>query len=324
MKEKIRTYAYSLGFDIVGFARREDLGFRQDSFFKIQAKKTFGDMEYLHSFDKRHARVLSELPECRSVIVVGINSFQTPTQPGADESNVPSGRIARYAWGKDYHRVLKHKLERLASHMETLFPGSQSKICVDTEAILEKPLAVKAGLGFQGKNTLLINRTFGTWLLLGELLTTIQIEPDKSREVRDEGCGTCRACIDACPTGALPGDYTMRADLCLSYHTIESKGPIPEAIQIKMGDRLFGCDICAEVCPHNRKVAPSSHPELKGSGRTGERLSFAFVEAIPSGRAYQKLFEGTPLKRLGLKRLKRNVRALETGRKHFSQMGEGT
>ncbi len=324
MKETIRAYAYSLGFDAVGFARRADLEFRQDTFFKIQAKKTFGDMEYLHSFRKRHERVLSEIPECRSVIVVGINSFQLPRHPKEGDDRTPSGLIARYDWGKDYHRILKGKLERLAFHVESLFPESQNKICVDTEALLEKPLAVKAGLGFQGKNTLLINRTFGTWLLLGELLTTVQLEPDKSREVRDEGCGTCTACIDACPTGSLLGDYTMRADLCLAYHTIESKGPIPETIQVKMGDRLFGCDVCAEVCPHNRKATPSDRSELDRSAGPWERLSFAFVDSIPSGRAYQKLFEGTPLKRLGLKRLKRNMKALEAGRKHFSRAGEGT
>jgi len=182
---------------------------------------------------------------------------------------------------------------------------------VDTEALLEKSLAVKAGLGFQGKNTLLIHRTFGTWLLLGELLTTAEFAPDRSREVRETGCGSCRICVDACPTDALRGDYTLAADRCLSYHTIESRGSLPDWIKKSMGDRLFGCDICMDVCPHNRKSLPSSHRELDPREGAGERLAFDLLDSIPSSRAFQKRFENTPLKRLGLKRLRRNQEALQ-------------
>ena len=323
MKEAIRTYAYSLGFDAVGFASQEDLKFRHDSFLKIKNQNTFGDMGYLYAFNERQKRVLQEIPTCRSVVVVGLNSFQVSTSTqdkpfDKTQDRQSSGRVARYAWGRDYHGVIKEKLERLSDYLKGQFSDIQTKICVDTEAVLEKPLAVRAGLGFQGKNTLLIHPRYGTWLLLGELFTSLSLESDGSRTlrpgsgqaIRDEGCGSCRLCVEACPTDALKGDYTMDASRCLSYYTIESKREIPAEIQEKMGDRVFGCDICMEVCPHNRKVLPTSLPEMQPQNGVGERISLDLVQGILSNRQYERAFNGTPLKRLGLKRFKRNLDVL--------------
>jgi len=230
-------------------------------------------------------------PPAKSILAAGISSRQTAPLLGR-------GRIAAYAQGADYHDFLREKLETLARETITAWGGTH-RICVDTSPLLEKPLAALAGLGWQGKNTLLIHREHGPWLLLGFLLTDLELPADPGDA---DHCGTCTRCLDACPTRAFPRPYVLDARRCLAYLTIEHPGPIPEEFRPLMGDRLFGCDECLEVCPWNRhaqnareiKLTPRPRPDLR------EMLSW-------DDRRFRSEFRGTPMFRLKRNRWLRNV-----------------
>jgi epoxyqueuosine reductase len=310
MKESVRQYAYSLGFDLVGFATRHDLEEQQNIFRDLKPGLSFGDMEYLRCFDSRHAKLLAKVPNCRSIIVTALNYYQ----PSASRiPRGPSGRVARYAWGRDYHAVLAEKLRELGDHLVRLVPDSKFEICVDSSALMEKHLAVRAGLGFQGKNTLLISERFGSWVVLGELLTSIAFEPDPSGK---GDCRTCRECVDACPTGALGDGYRLEPEKCLAYHTIESKAEdFPGELRKQLGERVFGCDACLEACPMNQDAPRHGHPEFEVDKGAGERIDLENVQKIQHQKEFGRFFSGTPLARLGLKRLARNAGIFSAGKK---------
>ena len=230
-------------------------------------------------------------PAARSLLIAGLSSRQT-------SQALSRGRIAAYAQGSDYHDVLREKLDFLAR--ETIHKwGGTFRICVDSSPLLEKPLAALAGIGWQGKNTLLIHRQHGPWLLLGCLLTDLQLPKDQPDS---DHCGNCTRCLDACPTHAFPRPYVLDARRCLAYLTIENPGPIPEEFRPLLGDRLFGCDECLEVCPWNRHAQTSREMKLSPRPRPDLREMLAWDDA-----SFRSEFRGTPVFRLKRNRWLRNI-----------------
>jgi epoxyqueuosine reductase len=230
-------------------------------------------------------------PTARTILVAGVSSRQTALP-------LRRGRIAAYAQGADYHDFLREKLETLARETLSVWKGSH-RICVDSSPLLEKPLAALAGIGWQGKNTLLIHREHGPWLLLGFLLTDLAISADTPDS---DHCGTCTRCLDACPTQAFPQPYVLDARRCLAYLTIEHPGAIPEEFRPLVGDRLFGCDECLEVCPWNRHAQNAREIKLTARPRPDLRDMLAWDDA-----RFRSEFRGTPVFRLKRNRWLRNV-----------------
>ena len=234
----IKSRARELGLDACGITSAEPAQ-RADFYRQWSAEGKNGEMAWLAREPDRRTDPRNVLPGARSMIVAGLNYWQ-PQPEGR-------GRIARYALGEDYHHVLLEKLETLAR--EITAAGALAKVYVDTGPVLEKPLAERAGIGWQGKSTMLIHPKLGPWLLLGEIITTLELEPDAPMA---DHCGSCSRCIDACPTGAITAPYQLDARRCIAYLTIELKGSIPEELRPLIGDRVYGCDECLDVCPWNR------------------------------------------------------------------------
>ena len=215
-------------------------------------------MDYMKRDPGRRAHPEQILPSAKTVISLAINYFH-PEDRKPDESI--HGKVAKYAYGKDYHRVIEKKLKKLSRFIvETAGEGAQTKYYVDTGPILEKAFAQNAGLGFFGKNTNIITRGFGSWVFLASIITNLKLETDAPHT---GSCGSCRICIDACPTDALLGNYTIDARKCISYITIESKEEIPQELKKRMGEWVFGCDICQDVCPYNHWAKETRHSEFR-------------------------------------------------------------
>jgi epoxyqueuosine reductase len=258
MSEWIKDYARALGFELVGIAPAQPPP-HAESFLHWLAQGYAGAMEYLERTAHLRINPAELLPDARSAVVVGLN-YAPAELPDTDY------RIARYALGDDYHQVIRAKLETLLSAIQAVAPEAQGRICVDSAPVLERDLAWLAGLGWYGKNTCLINTHRGSYFFLGVLLLTLELEYDTPAE---GGCGTCRLCLDACPTGALTEPYVLDARKCISYLTIELRESIPESYRAPMGEWLFGCDICQEVCPFNR---PRAHQPLRAQPTQEPRL----------------------------------------------------
>jgi epoxyqueuosine reductase len=258
MSEWIKDYARALGFELVGIAPAQPPP-HAESFLHWLAQGYAGAMEYLERTAHLRINPAELLPDARSAVVVGLN-YAPAELPETDY------RIARYALGDDYHQVIRAKLETLLSAIQAVAPDVWGRICVDSAPVLERDLAWLAGLGWYGKNTCLINTHRGSYFFLGVLLLTLELEYDTPAE---GGCGTCRLCLDACPTGALTEPYVLDARKCISYLTIELRESIPESYRAPMGEWLFGCDICQEVCPFNR---PRAHQPLRAQPTQEPRL----------------------------------------------------
>ena len=297
---RIRDKALALGFDAIGFAaakledqvRRDLAGFLAAGYH--------GDMGWLKNRSEQRADPQTLWPEARSVIAVGLN--YGPAEDALallDEGE--RATISVYARNRDYHDVLKKRLKALARWMaEDLDCGV--KVFVDTAPVMEKPLAACAGLGWQGKHSNLVSRDFGSWLFLGEVYTTLELAPD---DPEADHCGSCRSCLDVCPTDAFPAPYRLDARRCISYLTIEHKGPIPHALRPQMGNRIYGCDDCLAVCPWNKFAGRTAEPGfLPRAELSAPRLAdFAGLEDA----GFRTLFSGSPIKRIGRDRFLRNV-----------------
>lgn len=292
--EVVKRLARECGFELAGIAAAEPAADFQR--YREWAEKGFaGEMRYLTD---RRAEVRSDprnlLDSARSIICVG-KLYNTER---ADE-----GGISRYAWGTDYHLVMRDGLVRLVDLLEKETGSFEHKICVDTAPLLERSYARMAGLGWIGKNTCLIHEPLGSWFFLGEIVTSLAIEPDTAPPDR---CGTCSRCIDACPTKALVPDgegfWTLDSKRCISYLTIELRGPIPEEIREEMGGHIFGCDICQDVCPWNSRAPLSEDPAF--SARPGMTLeNFAKL----SLEEFHQITRGSPLARAKHSGMLRNV-----------------
>jgi epoxyqueuosine reductase len=293
----------TLGFDLVGITTAEPLA-GAEQLARWVAEGAHGDMGYMAETAHLRGDPGSMLPGARSVVCVAMSYHTEPEPP---ELVARRGRVivARYARRKDYHKVIKARLVRLGRFVAERAPGAQWRAACDTAPVLEKELAQRAGLGWIGKNTCLINRTLGSELLLGELLTTVELPADTPEE---DHCGTCTACLTACPTRALSGPKRLDARLCISFLTIENRGPMPPALLPALGGHLFGCDICQAVCPWNLHAPPSCARPL-ATRRPLAKLSWQAVERSDEA-AWARLSAGTPVRRLDFTRMRRNLAAI--------------
>jgi epoxyqueuosine reductase len=243
------------------------------------------------------------MPEARTIVSLGISYLSD--QPGQQsEAGTPRGKVARYAWGLDYHEVFKDKLWALHAYVqERLSRKVEARALVDTARIVDRAVAQRAGLGWYGKNTNLLNRERGSWILLGELLLDVELPPDEP--VRTH-CGSCTACMPACPTGALIAPGVLDNNRCISYLTIELKGPIPREMRPLIGDWVFGCDICQDVCPVNRKAVPGNHPEFAPEMGIGSSPSLIELLDMSEGE-FKERFRKSPVKRAKWAGLRRNA-----------------
>ncbi len=274
-----------------------DLGIRLAAFVEAG---WHGDMDWLARRARWRGAPSALWPAARSAIVAGF-SYAPDRDPMAALERKDAGAISVYAQGRDYHDVLKTRLERVAAWLSAAH-GARVKVFVDTAPLMEKPLAQAAGLGWQGKHTNLVSREHGSWLFLGAILTDLELPADAPEA---DHCGSCRACLDICPTAAFPAPYQLDARRCISYLTIEHKGPIPRELRGAIGNRIYGCDDCLAVCPWN-KFAAASH-EMAFAPRAGtEAPALAGLAALDDA-AFRQMFAGSPIKRIGRDRFVRNV-----------------
>jgi len=300
LKEKIAEEAKALGFDAVRFASAESVEGAGDALGAFLADGRHGDMAWLATTADRRKAPRALWPEAKSVIMLGLN-YGRPGDPLAVLNEKSRGAISIYAHGADYHDVLKAKLKPLAARVQALTQG-EVKIFVDTAPVMEKPLAARAGLGWQGKHTNLVSREFGSWLFIASIFTTAEIDPDAPEE---DYCGACRRCLDVCPTKAFTAPYRIDARACISYLTIEHKGHIAQRFREAMGNRIFGCDDCLAVCPWNKFA--SAAREAKLSVRPESDNPPLAELLVLDDAAFRARFRGTPIKRTGRDRFLRNV-----------------
>src|SRR5919108_906612 len=299
LREQIKAEATALGFDLIGITAAEPLahGGRLRAWV---AQGFAGEMGYMSRDVEKRVDPSRVLPEVRSIIVLGMNYYTSSTRP---EASPGRGWISRYAWGQDYHTVLGDKLKALVAFIRELEGADvQARWYVDTGPILERELAWRAGLGWPGKNTNLINRRLGSWLFLGAILLNRELVYDAPATAH---CGTCTRCLVACPTGALVAPGVLDARRCISYLTIELRGSIPRELRPLMGTHIFGCDICQAVCPWNRQAPVSSEAAFL------PRAGYAALELIPllrlSEDEFRLQFRGSPITRAKRRGFLRNV-----------------
>jgi epoxyqueuosine reductase len=299
-RDLTRDRALALGFDAIGFCEarlgpeaRERLG-------AFLAAGQHGDMGWLAGREDQRADPRALWAEARTVIALGL-SYAPPDDPLAPLFMPDRGTVSAYARGRDYHDLMKGKLKHLAAFVASRFAAGV-KVFVDTAPVMEKPLGEAAGLGWVGKHTNLVSRKHGSWLFLGEIYTTLEIAPDPPHDNR---CGTCARCLSVCPTDAFPAPYRLDATRCISYLTIEHKGPIPHALRPLMGNRIYGCDDCLAVCPWNRFASATTHAALRPrDDLTAPGL--AKLAALDDAE-FRRMFSGSPIKRIGRDRFVRNV-----------------
>ncbi len=296
MNKEIKKIAKELGFDLVAIIPATPLTTDGEHLKDWLSKGFEGEMEYMERDPEKRSNPQEILPGAKSIICLAMNYYQK-----GDDSDF---KVARYAFGKDYHKVIEKKLKKLRQFIiEKTGAGKQDfKLYSDAGPILERGYAVKAGFGFIGKNSTLITREFGSWVFLAEIITTLELELDEISQKFQGECGSCDRCIKACPANAIVGPYTVDARKCISYQTIENKG----AITVDTKDRVFGCDICQEVCPHNCRAQQTKIEEFKNH-IAGPSLNPKEIEQLTEATFAEK-FQGSPLKRAGLKSLKRNIK----------------
>ena len=296
----IRDKALSLGFDAIGFATADLAPEARTRLGAFLAAGQHGDMGWLADRAEQRSHPKALWAEAKSVIALGL-SYAPSDDPLASLSQPDRGTVSVYARNRDYHDLVKGKLKHLAQFVVSRF-GPAVKVFVDTAPVMEKPLAEKAGIGWQGKHTNLVSRSHGSWLFLGEIYTTLEINPDEPHADR---CGTCTRCLSVCPTDAFPAPYRLDATRCISYLTIEHHGPIPLDLRPLMGNRIYGCDDCLAVCPWNRFAQPTQHEKLQQrDDLTAPRLKEL---ATLDDATFRRTFTGSPIKRIGRNRFVRNV-----------------
>ena len=297
MTDQIKAAARRLGFDPVGITSVDPP--QHWAFYQQWLNQGYaGEMGYLARNQERRSDPREIVPDAKSVLCVGLNYLPLPTK---DVS--PGGQVARYARGDDYHDVMKNRLFELLDAIREIEPCAEGRIYVDTGPVLERDFAARAGLGWFGKHTCLIDQGRGSWFFLGEIILNLELEFDGPQT---DHCGTCTRCLDACPTDAIPEPYVVDSRRCISYLTIELKGAIPRELRSGIGNWIFGCDICQEVCPWNQKYA---RPTQDDAFQVREALDAPnLVDLLQMDQAtFSKKFKGSPIKRAKRRGLLRNV-----------------
>ncbi len=299
--EKIKELALEAGFDKAGIALAEPLepeGFRLLEWLRA---RFHGDMAWMEREPEKRADPRAIYPEARSILVVALNYF-TP-----HEHEPGNGKISRYAWGDDYHDIVRERLKLLLERIRVEFEGADGKICVDTAPVMDKAWAVRAGIGWQGKHSNIINPDIGSWFFIGEILLNIDLEHHD--DAMPDHCGTCTACLDACPTTAIVEPYVVDSNKCISYATIELRTPeLPDVVSENLNGWLYGCDICQDVCPWNRFEKPTS--ETRFEPRMGETSLHPDMVLSLTPETYAERCRRSAIKRAKISGLQRNARYL--------------
>lgn len=303
LSQQIKQKAFEIGFDKIGIVPAE---FSETEFDRLQnwlGKGFQAEMRWMEREPEKRINPKIYFPEAESVIAVALNYYTAHTH----ENDSSKGKISRYAWGDDYHDIMREKLRELFDWIKTEIPHATAKICADIQPVSDKMWAVKSGIGWMGKHSNVITGEFGSWVFLGEILIDVKLDYD--RYVEPDRCGSCTACLDACPTNAIVAPYMVDSNLCLSYATIESRAPeFPEHITENLNGWLYGCDICQDVCPWNRFQKPSEEPGFEP--RT-DNISPDLSEILSlTQEQYTEKFRGSAMKRAKLGGLKRNAAAL--------------
>lgn len=296
----IRARAAALGFDEVRITRPDALADAPDRLATFLADGHHGTMDWMATRTAERADPRALWSAVRSVMMLAL-SYTPDADPRCEPRPAGTGRISVYARGRDYHDIVKGRLKQLAGALVAA-GGGDVKVFVDTAPVMEKPLAAAAGLGWQGRHTNLVSRRLGNWTFLGAIFTTLDLPPDPPE--RDH-CGSCRACLDACPTDAFPAPYRLDARRCVSYLTIEHKGPIPQALRTGIGDRIYGCDDCLAACPWNKFAVAGR--EAKLAARADLVAPDLAELAGLDDAGFRARFSGSPIKRIGRDRFLRNV-----------------
>ena len=307
---RVKTLAAAVGFDRVGITHAGPV--QGVGYYRVWlAAGHAGTMGYLQRNVEIRAEPARLLPGARSIICVALNygrpepGAASLAQQGVEDGSPhpPTGRVAQYARGRDYHVVMRRMLRELVDRLrEEVNEPFEARVCGDTAPLLERELARAAGLGWMGKNTCLLHERLGSYLFLGEVLTTLELEPDSPVPDR---CGTCTRCLDACPTKAFPAPYQLDASRCISYFTIEHRGEVPKEFHAAIGDWVFGCDICQQVCPFNAKAAAATHPEIT-EDRIPARLDLLGLLNLDSAD-YRRLTKDTAARRATRHMWRRNA-----------------
>lgn len=307
----IKEIAFDCGFDLCGICSPEVIPEARERYYQWLEKKYHGELNYLAKDPVRRSDPSLLLEGARSVIMLGLNYYQ----PNSETVPEGHGRVARYARGRDYHKVIAKMTKEMICKIEHDAAGRLEgtdappgfRWFVDYGPMLERAYAEKAGLGYIGRNGLLINRKFGSWIFLSEVITSLELLPDDPKAIKHGTCGTCKMCTDACPTGAIVEDRVVDSTRCISYLTIERPSEFPEELAGKIGDRIFGCDVCQEVCPHNYQRQKLTRHEAFLSGGVGEFIDASKVLALQTREDFLSLTAGTPLTRPKLDGLQRNA-----------------
>jgi epoxyqueuosine reductase len=301
LEERIKEKAREVGFADCGIARADAAPAAGERLRQWLAEGAHGSMIWMEERAHHRESPAALWPEVRSVIALGM-SYAPAMDPMGLAGEGETGRISVYAQGADYHDLIKRKLKELARWLVGAAPGADVKVFVDTAPVMEKPLSEAAGLGWQGKHTNLVSRSHGSWLFLGAIYTTLDLAPDR-RGIST--CGSCDACQTACPTQAFPAPYRLDARRCISYLTIEHKGPIPHEFRAAIGNHIYGCDDCLAVCPWN-KFAAAAQANLAFAPRA-ELTAPALADLLALDDAtFREVFAGSPVKRIGRDRMVRN------------------
>lgn len=300
---QIKTAASEMGFEVTGITSVEPLE-RADIAFKDWCAKGYAaGMVYMTRKPELNGRPRSLVPYAQSLITLAVDYGVAAPR---FEHEHRYGRVARYAWGLDYHDVVKPRLRALVGRIKEIAGREIHARCfVDAVPLLERAVAARAGLGFFGKNTNLLQPRSGSWFFLAEILLDLELPAD-NREIK-VSCGSCRRCIEACPTDAFPAPYVLDSRKCISYMTIENKGAIPRELRGSVGDWVFGCDVCQDVCPFNRFSSDARWPEFHPEAGVGPRLDLVEVLSIATDEAFRARFRGTPLTRPRRRGLLRNA-----------------
>tara|TARA_Y100000588_G_C14243926_1_gene920604 strand:- start:814 stop:1731 length:918 start_codon:yes stop_codon:yes gene_type:complete len=299
LSNQIKNKALEIGFSKIGIAKAQFYEQDANNLNQWLSKGFHGSMDWIKNRKVERENIHKYYPNAKSVISLGLNYFT-----GYAKDYFSNHKISNYAWGDDYHNIIKSKLYELLNHIKQTESSINGICCVDTSPMSEKVWAQRAGLGWIGKHTTLITKEFGSWVFLGEIILDTELDYDKPFDL--DLCGLCRACIDACPTDALVEEYQLDAKKCISYQTIENRDKIPSKFSDKMDNWIYGCDICQEVCPWNQKSSIISDQESFKPREFLIQKDINYLYSL-SDKQYSNLFKNSAMKRTKLKGLKRNI-----------------